>query len=108
MYGRKPVLAPQERDPLDANLHWLFLGMQHKWWVDEIYGFLIVKPYTWGAGVLARYFDQGFIDGIVNGVGKANLWLASVWRKLQNGYVRSYALVFLTGVAAIVLFIVLR
>jgi NADH-quinone oxidoreductase subunit L len=108
MYGRKPVLAPQERDPLDANLHWLFLGMQHKWWVDEIYGFLIVKPYIWSAGFLARYFDQGLIDGIVNGVGKANLWLASVWRKLQNGYVRSYALVFLTGVAAIVLFIVLR
>jgi len=108
MYGCKPMLAPQARDPLDINLHWLFLGMQHKWWVDEIYGFLIVKSYTWSSGVLARYFDQGLIDGIVNGVGKANVWLASLWRKLQNGYVRSYALVFLTGVAAIILFIVFK
>jgi NADH-quinone oxidoreductase subunit L len=108
MYGRKPLAAVQARDPLDVNLHWLFLGMQHKWWVDEIYGFLFVKPYTWTAGFLARYVDQGLIDGIVNGVGKVNLWLATVWRKLQNGYVRSYALVFLTGVAAIVLYIVFR
>jgi NADH-quinone oxidoreductase subunit L len=108
MYGRKPLAAAQARDPLDVNLHWLFLGMQHKWWVDEIYGFLFVKPYTWTAGFLTRYVDQGLIDGIVNGVGRVNLWLATVWRKLQNGYVRSYALVFLTGVAAIVLYIVFR
>jgi len=108
MYSRKSLATAQARDPLDVNLHWLFLGMQHKWWVDEIYGFLVVKPYTWMSGALASYFDQGLIDGIVNGVGKINLWLASVWRKLQNGYVRSYALIFLTGVAAIILYVVFK
>lgn len=46
---------------------------------------------------LWRFFDAGVVDGIVNGVAKLAGWFALVFRRVQTGYVRAYALLMLVG-----------
>ena len=51
VYGRKP-LAVGESDPLDRVMAPLFSAMNHKWWVDELYGAIVVRPYEALAGLM--------------------------------------------------------
>lgn len=65
----------------------------------------LVRAGTEGGGEIAtaiwRYFDAGFIDGIVNGVGVGMKRIGEVFRAFQTGYVRSYALMMLFGTAGL-------
>ncbi len=107
-YGRKPQLAAADPDPMAALLGPIFKGMQNKWWVDELYQAVILRPYAALAKFFAQPVDQGVIDGFVNALGSGTAWLAQSWRKIQNGYVRSYALTILVGVVAILLYLIIR
>jgi len=51
------------------------------------------------------WFDRNVVDGAVNGAATATRGLATVGRKLQTGFVRSYALAVLGG--AVLLTVVL-
>ncbi|HZU86452.1 MAG TPA: proton-conducting transporter membrane subunit, partial [Anaerolineaceae bacterium] len=109
VYGRRKLFTHlEDKDPLARTLGPVFTGMQNKWWVDEVYAFLLVRPYQAVAGFLAGWLDQGVIDGFFNGLGRLSQGLAGLWSKLQNGYVRSYAVWFVVGVAAILVYLMLR
>jgi NADH-quinone oxidoreductase subunit L len=108
IYSRRPVVKTSDPDPLQTSLGPAFRGMNRKWWVDELYGALFVRPYRWLADQLAGIVDQGLIDGLVNGFGLMTRALAGAGRSLQNGFVRSYALIFLSGVVAIFAYLLLR
>ncbi len=75
-----------------------------KYRVDEAYSWLIVRPGHEVAKGMWRGMDASIIDGAVNGaawlVGRAS----GVLRRLQTGYVRSYALVTAIGVVALLLY----
>ena len=60
-----------------------------------------MRGYKASLEFLANPVDQGFIDGLVNGFGYLSQAAAQWLRQLQNGFVRSYALVVLFGVVAI-------
>jgi NADH-quinone oxidoreductase subunit L len=79
-------------------LHRLLLG---KYYVDELYDRLIVRPLLALARWCAEAFDPGVLDGAVNGVaavvGRASGWL----RRHQTGFVMNYALSMLVGVVAL-------
>jgi NADH-quinone oxidoreductase subunit L len=106
IYGRRKTLAKAGGpDPLTRILGPVFSGMEHKWWVDELYQWIIVRPYGALARFLASDVDQGFIDAIANGFGAMVYWAAGWWRKLQNGYVRTYALTIFLGVVAILTYL---
>jgi NADH-quinone oxidoreductase subunit L len=51
---------------------------------------------------VSRVFDPLGIDGIVNGVGRALGSASGGIGRVQSGYVRTYALVFLLGVVLLV------
>ena len=53
-------------------------------------------------GFLWQRFDAGFIDGIVNGAGRAAAWLSERTRPIETGFVRHYALLVLAGAVALV------
>jgi NADH-quinone oxidoreductase subunit L len=72
-----------------------------KFFIDEVYGFVIVGPLVILANVLAA-LDHYLIDGIVNGIGALPKVLGAVFRPLQGGLVQSYALVMALGVLALV------
>jgi NADH-quinone oxidoreductase subunit L len=137
IYGRKPLDAGQ-KDPLKKPLGFFFTGMENKWFVDEIYAAVILKPYAaisrfladvidwrfWHdwfhekviAGtynflsktVLDLRVDQQFIDAIANGLGNLTRRASAGLRRLQNGFVRSYALAVLFGVVIILGYLLLK
>jgi NADH-quinone oxidoreductase subunit L len=78
------------------------------WYVDDVYGSVVVLPGKVTSAFLAYVFDQRWIDGAVNGLGSAFGRLAGAGRRVQTGLVRSYALVFLLGAVGLLLFVVGR
>lgn len=107
VYGRQPLKAGQA-DPLRKSLGPVFSGMENKWWVDEFYGKVILTPYRWLSDLFAGPIDLGGIDQVGNGLANGTRGISSGLRKLQNGFVRSYALWMLLGLAAIMTYFILR
>ncbi len=137
LYGRNPLQAGQ-KDPLKKPLGLLFTGMENKWFVDEGYQAVLIKPYAaisrflaevidwrfWHdwfhekviAGsyqfiantVLDKKIDQQIIDAIGNGLGTLTKNISTALRRLQNGFVRSYALAVLFGVIVILGYLILK
>ncbi|MBI5059323.1 NADH-quinone oxidoreductase subunit L [candidate division KSB1 bacterium] len=70
----------------------------NKYWVDQIYDTVISKPIVAGSELLAKYFDQGTIDGLVNGIGSFFTGVGGVVRQVQTGVVQNYALFMGLGV----------
>jgi len=101
IYGRRPVQRPQSADPFAERQPALFRPLAHKWWVDEFYHATIVRGFQALSHFLAYPVDQGVIDGMVNGIGYLSKGAASLLRKLQTGFVRSYVMLFLTGMVVI-------
>jgi NADH-quinone oxidoreductase subunit L len=48
-------------------------------------------------------FDDGFVDGVANGTGSAFTGMSGTFRRVQTGFVRSYALSFLGGAVVVLL-----
>jgi len=69
---------------------------RRRFYVDELYQWVVL----WPGRILARFFvafDTHVVDGTVNGLARATGGLATVGRRVQTGFVRSYALAVLTG-----------
>ena len=79
--------------------------LENKWYVDEIYDAIIVKPITAFGGILNRFVERSFIDAIVNGVGRLVNYGGRQMRWLQSGQVGSYVLLM---VISMVVFFVLQ
>jgi NADH-quinone oxidoreductase subunit L len=89
-------LRPVDIAAVRARLGWLYQAMLNKFWVDEIYERTIMIPGHLMADGMAA-FDARGIDGLVNGVARGTGWLGQVGRRVQTGFVRSYALAVLLG-----------
>ncbi|WP_312747702.1 NADH-quinone oxidoreductase subunit L [Sphingobacterium multivorum] len=83
-----------------------FLGnlSYHKFYVDELYDSIIVRPINWLSAFFGNVVDQRGIDGVVNGAGKATFDTGKVLRLLQNGNVGFYLLMMVIGVIAIFIY----
>jgi len=83
-----------------------FLGnlSYHKFYVDELYDSIIVRPINWLSAFFGNVVDQRGIDGGVNGAGKATFDTGKVLRLLQNGNVGFYLLMMVIGVIAIFIY----
>lgn len=79
--------------------------LANKFYVDEIYHFLFVRPIEKLSQLLHYYADTWAIDGLVNGVGMGVQRLGAEFRKLQNGNIEYYLLGMVVG--AVVLFLTL-
>jgi NADH-quinone oxidoreductase subunit L len=69
----------------------------HKFYFDEIYHFLFVRPLELLASV-SYWLDRNVIDRLVNLVGRAPGAVGSLMRSLQMGLVQFYALAMIIGV----------
>ena len=68
------------------------LLLLNKYYVDEIYAALIVRPLLWiSTNVLWHVVDEGLIDGTVNGTATVARGSGGQARKMQSGNTRSYA-----------------
>ena len=138
-YKEMKLLPANKRadDPLRPILGPVFTLLENKYWVDEFYGYIVVKPYQWLSKFLAEKvdwafwhdfvhdkillagyngltrilsgpIDLGFIDGVSNFLGDGFKELAAQMRKLQTGFVRTYALSIFIGVVFIIGYLILR
>jgi NADH-quinone oxidoreductase subunit L len=93
------IKNPETPKRLAQSLRGLYLLVFNKYYVDEIYGALIVRPLIWiSTNVLWHGVDEGIIDGLVNGSARAARASGGRLRQLQSGNTRSYASWVLIGV----------
>ncbi|MGB4845153.1 MAG: NADH-quinone oxidoreductase subunit L [Ferruginibacter sp.] len=71
--------------------------LENKWYVDELYDSIIVKPVLSIAKYFSNVFEKKGIDGFVNGVGKAVNYGSRQIRLLQSGQVGAYVLFMVLG-----------
>lgn len=83
-------------------------ALLNKYWVDEFYGAVVVRPIVNGSIFLWKIFDVLIIDGIANGLARLVADMSETFRRLQAGYLRGYMAVFLVGVVALIGFLVTR
>jgi len=77
----------------------------NKYYVDEIYDNLIVKPLHWISGIFYRVMDIEVVDGFVNFIGKAVVWGSGSARLAQTGKIGYYVFVMVLSVALLLLYI---
>jgi NADH-quinone oxidoreductase subunit L len=136
VYGRR-FLQEGQPDPLRKILGPLFTVFENKYWVDEFYDLIIVRPYVslaaffadvidwrfWHdwfhdtiiarsfrgtARWLAEGFDLPVIDGAANGLANVVKSFSTRLRALQTGYVRNYALSLFIGLILVLSYILFR
>jgi NADH-quinone oxidoreductase subunit L len=95
---RRPALATQAA----RSFGWLRTILVEKYYFDWI-NEKIIAPLARGIGFgLWKAGDQGLIDGaLVNGSAATIGWFGSVVRRVQNGYLYSYAFWMVIGLAAL-------
>ena len=98
-YVARPDLA--EAATKSAKSLGLYALSHGKFFIDEIYAALIVRPLEALAALLALV-DRYLIDGTVNAFGALPRALGAMFRPLQGGLVQFYALVMALGVLALV------
>ena len=78
--------------------------LENKWYVDELYNSILVKPLQAIAAFFNTIVEKKGIDGMVNGVGKAVNYGSRQIRLLQSGQIGNYVLLMVLGI--LVLFII--
>ncbi len=78
--------------------------LANKWYVDELYNAVIVKPINAFGKFLNDVIEKSVIDWTVNGVGRAIQYSSRQIRLLQSGQVGGYVLLMVIGI--VILFIV--
>jgi NADH-quinone oxidoreductase subunit L len=95
--GHVPVKDGEERPGL-ANLSY------HKFYVDEIYDWLIRKPLNVLSVFFYKVVDLLVIDGLVNGLGKLTVRTSKGFRLLQTGNVGFYIFMMVIGIIAVLIY----
>jgi NADH-quinone oxidoreductase subunit L len=91
-----PVRLAERHEPL-------YRFLLNKWYFDEIYDALIVRPTLWLGRALWKYGDGRLIDGLgPDGVSARVIDVTQQVIRLQTGYLYHYAFAMLIGVAALV------
>jgi NADH-quinone oxidoreductase subunit L len=75
--------------------------LANKYYVDEIYDAIIVKPLNGLSKVLSNFIERFGIDGIVNGLGKSVVYGSRGLRFFQDGSIGYYLFVMVVGIILI-------
>jgi NADH-quinone oxidoreductase subunit L len=103
LYGRRTELP----DRIAASIHGLYSAVAHKYWIDELYAWLFVRPLIAISGIVFwRGIDQGVIDAALNGSADGARELSDEVRHMQSGNLRSYAGWIAVGAAAMIAYMV--
>jgi NADH-quinone oxidoreductase subunit L len=81
----------------------------NKYYVDELYSFLIIRPTMWvSSNVLVGFTDRKVIEAVVNGVPGAIGGFSKSLRKIQTGFLQHYATIMAMGALIIIALVLLR
>jgi NADH-quinone oxidoreductase subunit L len=84
----------------------IYLFFLNKWYFDELYDWIFVRPAKAIGRMLWKGGDGAIIDGTIDGTAAGVGWVTGRAVKLQTGYVYHYAFWMLLGLAAILTFLI--
>lgn len=96
-YRREPT---PER--VGAAVPGLYRLLANRYYMDEIYDAVIVRPIVFTFRLTSRYFEADLVDAAVDGTGALTRVLSGRLRRVQTGYVRNYALSIMFGAVLLV------
>jgi len=124
IYGLRKIDAEDVRRQFAG----IYRFLVHKWWFDELYALLFVRPtlrvsqwiagcdklgidrlvdgMAWGVGAVARldeWIDHTFVDGLVNGIARVTYAVGMRLRAVQSGNLRQYVMWLAVGTVALFL-----
>jgi NADH-quinone oxidoreductase subunit L len=103
LYSRLPQLPAR----IAQGLGGLYQAVAHKYYIDELYAILFVKPVLDGSTtILWHDIDQGVIDATVNNSADAARHASDNARHMQSGNLRSYAGWVAAGGAVVIAYMV--
>ena len=101
--------SPGIPDQLASSFSGVYRMLVNKYWVDELYNRLIVRPIAVGSDkILWQQLDTHVIDGAVNGSAEAASDIGRILRRMQSGEIRSYAAWVLAGAVGWIGYLLLR
>jgi NADH-quinone oxidoreductase subunit L len=93
---------------LSLKLRFVHKVLWNKYYVDELYDFIIVRPVMWTAtNILVAVTDGQIIEGIVNGIPRRIAAFGEQIRKVQSGNLQHYAIGMCVGFFAILTLIMI-
>jgi NADH-quinone oxidoreductase subunit L len=99
------ILVPSLPGILSQRFGWLYQFLLNKWYFDEIYNALFVRPALRLAKFAWRFGDEQVIDGVPNGLAALTSDAAAQTVKLQTGSIAFYAFIMLIGLLAFLSFL---
>ncbi len=88
---------------LAAQQRPLYLFLLNKWYFDELYDVIIVRPAKWLGGFLWKRGDGNVIDGSINGVALGIIpFFTRLAGRVQSGYLFHYAFAMVMGIVILV------
>src|ERR1035437_601114 len=103
LYFRRPQLPAR----IAASLGGLYQAVVHKYYIDELYAVLFIKPVIDGSTtILWHGVDQGVIDATANNSATAAREVSDTVRHMQSGNLRSYAGWVAAGGAVVIAYMV--
>ena len=105
MYIRNPAIPAK----LAAQQPALYLFLLNKWYFDEIYNFLFVRPTLWIGRKLWTGGDGAVIDGAINGVAMGIIpRLTRFAGRVQSGYLFHDAFAMVLGIVGLLIWVMAR
>ena len=102
------VYVERSWKPWSAAVPWLQNLLERKYYVDEIYNFVFVRPMDAAATIGLRDIEQPVLDGVLDATGEATAAGARSLSLTQSGYFRNYVLVFVAGACVAAILILVR
>lgn len=90
------------------SLAFLYTTLLDKYYIDELYELLFVRPVQWLSDKVLFRFDTSVVDGTVNGIGDIFMSLGNGLRKWQSGVAQNYAVAITFGLILVIAFIAFR
>ncbi|MCW1932933.1 NADH-quinone oxidoreductase subunit L [Pararhodobacter zhoushanensis] len=102
------IWKPETPAKLAANQPILYRFLLNKWYFDEIYNFVFIKPTLAIGRFLWKRGDGNTIDGFLNGLTMGVMpMLNRVYARVQSGYIYTYAFAMVIGIAVLVTYVTL-
>ena len=101
-YAGRTTAATSRADAILPALGPIPGWAQHKWYVDELYNWLFVRP-LWVLAKIFHWIDVWIVDGLVNTFGAAPSAAGSGLRPAQSGILNGYAAGMAAGVGLVAL-----
>ncbi|MGG1440533.1 NADH-quinone oxidoreductase subunit L [Brevibacillus laterosporus] len=96
IYGKKNL----PNDIISEQLPWLYQLSYRKFYMDEIYTFVFIRPLK-GIGLAFNWLDHYIIGGLVRSIGGLTNMVGRLLSRLQSGQMQTYGFVVLLGLVVL-------